>query len=307
MLGELSLLQWGGAALAALLVGLSKAGFGAGAGLLAVPLMASVLGPGRALGLMLLVLITGDVFSIIHYPRAHDRRVLMMLIPGLVCGVAGGYFLLGWFRGLPDSELWLRRLIGFLSVAFVGFQVLRMARERHLEGGGEPYVPRTWHGVAIGVCGGVTSTLAHAGGPVIALFLLPQRLEKRVFVGTFIKYFLIGNLVKLVPYLMQGLLTREVLVMSLALVPAVVVGTLLGVYLHSKFSDTAFRATIYVLAVCIGISLMASKPKEEPPEPASGAPGPAALRQPSPDANAPDAAPGGGPVLASGAGRAEVR
>jgi uncharacterized membrane protein YfcA len=263
-MGDLSTIQWAGAAFAAFLVGLSKAGFGAGAGLLAVPLMAAVLGPGRALGLMLLVLITGDVFSIIHYPRDHDRRALATLVPGLIAGVAVGYLLLGWFQALPDSELWLRRLIGFLSVTFVGFQVLRIVRERRLGGNGAPYVPRVWHGVGLGVCGGVTSTLAHAGGPVIALFLLPQRLDKRVFVGTFVKYFFIGNMVKLVPYALSGLLTREVFLMSLALLPAVVVGTFLGVYLHGKCSDGAFRAVIYILAVCIGVSLMVTGSKKAP-------------------------------------------
>ncbi|MCK4375720.1 MAG: sulfite exporter TauE/SafE family protein, partial [Candidatus Brocadiae bacterium] len=60
-IGELTVWQWTGAAVAALLVGLSKAGFGAGAGLLAVPLMAAVLGPADMLPVMLLVLITGDI------------------------------------------------------------------------------------------------------------------------------------------------------------------------------------------------------------------------------------------------------
>ena len=255
-LSDLTLWQWGGTVAAALLVGLSKAGFGTGAGILAVPLMAAVLGPATMLPVMLLVLITGDVFSLIHYKREHDLRALAMLVPGLVLGVGGGFLALDWFRALPDGELWMKRLIGFLSIAFVGIQCYRTARERRLGAEAAAYRPRVWHGVALGTAAGVTSTLAHAGGPLIALFLLPQRLPKKALVGTMIKYFFIGNLIKLVPYSAQGLMTRQNGLLALVLVPAVVAGTFLGIFLHGKFSDRAFRSTVYVLALLMGLYLL---------------------------------------------------
>jgi len=252
-LGDLTLWQWGGAVTAALLVGLSKAGFGTGAGLLAVPLMVAVLGPETALSIMLLVLITGDVFSLIHYRREHDTRVLAMLIPGLVLGVVGGSLVLDWFRELPGGEVWMKRVIGLISIAFVGIQGLRSVQERRLGEGAAAYRPAVAHGVALGAAAGVTSTLAHAGGPLIALFLLPQKLPKKVLVGTMLKYFFVGNLIKLVPYSLQGMMTAQNGLIGLALVPAVVVGTLLGLYLQGKFSDRAFRLTVYGLALLLGL------------------------------------------------------
>jgi hypothetical protein len=254
--GELAPWQWVGAAVAALLVGLSKAGFGAGAGILAVPLMATVLGPSDMLPVMLLVLIIGDVFSVVHYVKAHDRRNLLMLVPGLVAGVAVGSLVLGWFRALPESELWLQRLVGVLSVGFVLLQFGRMARERRLGRPAAAYRPRVWHGVGIGAAAGLTSTLAHAGGPVIALFLLPQQLGRRVFVGTVIKYFFVGNLVKLIPYWRQGLMTAPNAMLSLALLPFVLAGSLAGVYLNRRFSDRAFRLVVYGLAFGFGLYLL---------------------------------------------------
>ncbi len=141
-IADLTILQWSAAAIAAALVGLSKAGFGTGAGLLAVPLMVTVLGPADMLSVMLLVLITGDLFSLAHYPREHDTRNLAILIPGLLVGIAVGTFALDWFLGLPDARLWMKRLVGFLSVAFVGVQFYRMARERRLAAPGGVYKPR---------------------------------------------------------------------------------------------------------------------------------------------------------------------
>ena len=257
-LAELTLWQWVGVGVSALLVGLSKAGFGTGAGLLAVPLMALILGPAQMLPVMLLVLITGDVFSVGHYLRKHDVRALCMLMPGLLLGVGAGYVALDWFLALPNAEAWMKRLIGGLSMAFVAVQCLRIAQERRLGAAADPYRPRTWHGVAVGACAGLTSTLAHAGGPLIALFLLPQRMEKRLFVGTMIKYFFVGNLVKLIPYFQRGLMTSQSALLGLMLVPAVVLGTLLGLYLHGKFSDRAFRATIYGVAFLTGLYLVLS-------------------------------------------------
>ncbi|MFW6188877.1 MAG: sulfite exporter TauE/SafE family protein [Planctomycetota bacterium] len=263
---DLSVLQWTGAGVAALLVGLSKAGFGAGAGLLAVPLMTAVLGPQAMLPVMLLVLITGDVFSIWHYRTDHDKRNLAMLIPGLVLGVAAGWLALDWFRELPHAELWMKRVIGFLAVSFVGLQFYRMQREHRLGLPGEPYRPRAAHGVGLGAAAGLTSTLAHAGGPLIMLFMVPQKLEKQVFVGTVIKYFFVGNSLKVIPYLREGLLDLDSGLVALSLLPAVGVGAAAGVFLHGKFSDRLFRLVIYVLALCVGIYLLSGwKPRAVTP------------------------------------------
>jgi len=255
-IGDLATWQWLAAAAAAVLVGLSKAGFGSGAATLAVPLMAAALGPAMMLAVMLWVLIIGDVFSVIHYLDKHDRRNLLILVPGLLIGVATGYLVLGWFLRLRDGEVWMNRLVGLSSVAFVGVQFYRGLRERRLGVESVPYTPRAWHGVGLGAFAGLTSTLAHAGGPIINLFLLPQKLEKEVFVGTVIKYFFIGNLVKLIPYFSQGLMTRQAAIVSLLLLPCVVLGTLSGVYLNRRFNDHVFRIVVYSLAFCIGLYLL---------------------------------------------------
>ncbi len=262
--GELSVLQWAGAGTSALLVGLSKAGFGAGAGLLAVPLMAVVLGPKQMLPVMLLVLIGGDIFSIVHYPTKHSSRNLAVLLPGLVLGIGVGWLMLDWFLGLQNAELWMKRTIGALAVTFVLVQLYRLVQERRAGRVADGYRPRAWHGVLLGAGAGLSSTLAHAGGPLIVLYLLPQKLEKRVFVGTVIKYFFAGNVLKLYPYLSEGLMTGQALRIALLLLPSVVVGTFAGVYLNGRFSDRAFRTFVYVLALCVGLYLLSGwKPGQQ--------------------------------------------
>ncbi|MFO8006486.1 MAG: TSUP family transporter [Candidatus Brocadiia bacterium] len=254
---SLTSLQWTGAAVAALLVGLSKAGFGAGAGILAVPLMVTVLGSTETLPVMLMVLLVGDVFALAHYRRARSLGNLAVLVPGMLAGILGGALVLEWFLDLPDGELWLRRAIGLIAVAFVMIQLYReqeAARLRREQATG--FRPRPWQGVLLGAGSGLASTLAHAGGPPVVLYLLPQGLSKRVFVGTIVRFFFIANLAKVVPYAWQGLFTARRAAVAGVLVPAVLAGTLLGALVHRRVSDRLFRVVVYALAFALGIYLL---------------------------------------------------
>jgi uncharacterized membrane protein YfcA len=246
----------------ALIVGIAKAGFGAGVGVLAVPLMVIAIGAERMLGVLLPVLILGDLLSMIHYPGVFDRRNAAMILPGCALGVAIGSFILEWFRSLPDGGRYLGGAIGILCVLFVTVQAATMVvRMRRASAGGAaaegaPYRPALWHGVLVGCAAGLASTLSHAAGPIVALFLLPQRLDQRVYVGTTLVYFLFGNLLKLGPFIWQGLITRDTLSYLLYLGPLVFVGTLAGKWMNRRLPARAFSMIIYALAFTTGVKLV---------------------------------------------------
>jgi uncharacterized membrane protein YfcA len=257
------MLEWTVLIVSALIVGVSKAGFGSGVGILAVPLMTLAIGADRMLGVLLPVLILGDVLSLIHYLRDFDRRNLAMLASGCLAGVAAGAASLEWFRKLPDGDTILAAGIGALCVLFVGMQaalVLRRSRAGKRDPGGpEPpaYTPAVWHGLLVGFAAGLTSTLSHAAGPIVAMFLLPQRLGKRRFVGTMVMYFLLGNLMKLGPYLWSGVITASTMSYLPYLAPAVLAGTLVGVFLNRRLPARTFNLVIYVLVLATGLRLVA--------------------------------------------------
>ena len=255
---SLSWPQWATAGLAAVLVGLTKAGFGAGAGILVVPLMAVTLGAERMLPLLLPLLLCGDVFALVHYPRQIDRRNLLILVPGSVAGVALGWLLLaGIVQARPKAVgAMLDVLVRVICIVFVAIQVWRLFREAKREDRPGPYRPQAWQGAVVGVASGLTSTLSHAAGPLITLFLLPQKLETRVFVGTTVGYFFFANAIKLVPYSFQGLFTAPILGTSLVLMPAVVVGTWAGLALNRNVPGRAFILVVYGLTLASGIKLL---------------------------------------------------
>jgi len=62
------------AALAVLIIGISKSGFGSGLAVLGVPLMALAISPAKAAAILLPLLIVLDLFNLIHYRGRFDRK-----------------------------------------------------------------------------------------------------------------------------------------------------------------------------------------------------------------------------------------
>ena len=110
------------AVLAALFIGISKAGFGGGLGMLTTPLCVLAFGPKDAIGILLPLLCVGDLFSLYHYWGKWERRNLLFLLPGVVIGVIVGVQLIGRF-----SARELNLAIGVLAVFFVSFQLVKEA------------------------------------------------------------------------------------------------------------------------------------------------------------------------------------
>ncbi len=244
--------------LGALMVGVSKAGFGAGAGILAVPLIAVAVGAKEMLPILLPVLICGDIFALLHYSGRNDRdwRNLAVLVPSAVAGITVGMLVLDWFLKIPHGEEILQRTVGGICVVFASMQAYSYIRRVYGIGGRGAYRPSVWHGIAMGGVAGVTSTLAHSAGPLIALFLLAQQLPRRVFVGTCVFFFFTGNLIKLIPYTAEGLITGNTLAVSLVLFPATIGGTVLGSRLNKWLSEFYFNLAVYGITFATGVYLV---------------------------------------------------
>ena len=240
------------------LVSMAKAGFGGSIGLLSVPLMIYACGEQTqlALGIMLPILIACDQVSIVGWWRKWDFRAAAMLLPGAIGGIGLGTVALWALRRVEqghvrtvDASIGLG--IGVIALGFVGLQLLRSLRKDPL-----PFRPVLWQASAVGAAAGLTSTLAHAGGPVVTMYLLPQQMPKGRFVATTVLYYWAGNLLKVPTYVALGLLNYEALRASVLLVPAVVAGALLGIFLHHRFGQRSFTGVVYVLLTLAGADLV---------------------------------------------------
>jgi hypothetical protein len=232
---------------AVIFAGVSKGGFGSGAAFAATPLLALILEPGAAIGLMLPLLMLMDVTALRPYWKQWHGPSAWALILGAVPGVVLGALI---YRAV-DPDLF-RLLIGLVALGFVGFQAAVKLRL---------WVPSGRHmsdraGLLAGVVGGLTSFISHAGGPPAAVFLLSRGLDKTTYQATTVIVFWAINLMKFIPYAFLGIFSWQTAKADLFLIPFAILGVWLGVWAHRVFSERAYFALTYALLVVTGGKLV---------------------------------------------------
>jgi uncharacterized protein len=230
---------------AVLLTGISKGGFGGGLGGLAVPLIALAISPVQAAAIMLPLLCFMDLVGFRVYFGKWDNKNLRIMVPASLVGIALGALTFGFF-----SEASIRILIGAIAVLFtlnswLGL-ALRQAPANHSRAKGA-----FWSALS-----GFTSFVAHAGGPPAMIYLLPQRLDKVMFVATINLFFMIVNAAKLLPYAWLGQFSRANLLTSLALAPLVPVGVWFGLWLQNRVNHLWFYRITQICLLLTGVQLI---------------------------------------------------
>ena len=230
---------------AVVITGISKSGLGGGLGQLSVPIMAVFISPVAAAAIMLPILCTIDLFNIWGYRHDFHRRNLWAMVPGAIAGIGIGALT---FRHLDDNAI--RLMLGALSLVF---SLTYFVQQRPVSA--DTRLGK-WFGMLCGALAGFTSFVAHAGGGPVKMFLLPQRLDKRVFVATNVYFFFIVNQVKIWPYLWLGQFSTDNLSTSIILLPAVPLGVWLGWKILRMIDTEVFYKICYALLFVAGIKLI---------------------------------------------------
>jgi len=237
------------AAVAVVLIGFSKAGLGGGTGILATPLMIVALGPKAALGVMLPLLIFCDWGACLIHHKYWKWEPILQFLPACAAGIAVGTYFLGRMDGL-----WLQRVVGVLCVSFCLLQWFKIHPG--------DIILHSWskarHHI-LGILTGLSSTLAHAAGPVAAMYLLPLNFPPRTFVATSVLAFTCINLLKLPTYLWLGMIQTGSLGTSLKLATFIPIGILLGVFTLKRLNPDQFKRVIYVILFLTGLDLLSGK------------------------------------------------
>jgi uncharacterized membrane protein YfcA len=206
-----------------------------------------------ALGLMLPILIAADYVAVVSWWRTWRIRTVAVLLPGVLVGTAmawGTVHLVQRFGGDGGqalSEAYLKIGIGGIALAFVALQLVRLFAGRPIT-----FRPVLWQASMAGTVAGFTSTLGHAAGPVAAMYLLPQRMPKGRFVATTALLFWCINQIKVPFYLQLGWINSTSLWAGTLLLPAIVVGAALGIFLHRRVGARQFTGIVYTLLAIAG-------------------------------------------------------
>lgn len=234
------------ALLAALCIGLSKAGF-SGISMVSVVILAEIYGPKASVGLALPLLIAADLMAYPAFLKHGSWRPVWRLLGPALVGLGLGWWVLGGI-----SEGMARKAIGGCVLAMVALQAFRQWRPAEFARLAEsrPF------GLGAGVLGGFATMLANAAGPVIQLYLMARRIPKMELIGIGARFFLLINLIKVPLNARLALITHESLVDNLRLLPAVVVGILGGKWLLGRVPQAAFEWMIVAFSTIAGLRLL---------------------------------------------------
>ncbi len=237
-------LQWSILAGAGFLLGVSKTGL-PGVSILGIIMAAMVIPPKQSTGLILPMLIVGDVFAVAYYRRHAMWKHLVRLLPFSFAGVALGATAMYFVR----NDRHYPPIIGGIILTML---VLNYWNSRSPE----IRVPEGWWFPAImGLAGGITTMMGNAAGPIMIIFLVAMRLPREAFLGTSAWYFMLLNWFK-VPFSSGlSLITFESLKFNLTLAPLVVIGALMGVRLVKHVPEKAFNLIVQILAAVGAIYL----------------------------------------------------
>ena len=242
----LSPLQWFFAAVGALCIGASKSGF-MGLSMLTVVLMAQVFPQKESTGVVLPMLVLGDILAVAAFQRHANWGQIRRMLPPTAVGVAAGWLCM---RVIPASRF--GPVIGGIVLVMCALQAWRQVRPAAFE--------RAPHTTAfswtMGGASGMSTMLANAAGPIMSLYFLALNLPKYELIGTSAWFFLLVNLYK-IPFSAQlGLIHGSSLLFNLVLAPAIGLGAWGGRKLVAVVPQRAFEALLLCFAAAAAVRLL---------------------------------------------------
>jgi len=227
-------------------IGFSKSGF-AGVGMIHVIIFAFVFGARESTGILLPLLIVGDIFAVRLFGAEVQWKYVRRLLGPTLAGI-----IVGWQLMAHLDERHFKPLVGLIILSLTIMQMARLWRPQLFE-----HVPHArWFAMSLGFFAGITTMLANAAGPVIALYLLSVALPKYQLIGTSAWFFFVVNVIKLPFSASLGWITVDTLLLNLAFAPAVGLGMLVGRWLVRRLPQRLFDSILLVCTAALALRLI---------------------------------------------------
>ena len=229
---------------AALLLGIAKSGI-KGLAILIVTGLALVYGAKESTGILMPLLICGDILAVIYYKRHVKWVYLIKLLPWMV---AGGLVGVVFGKDLPEDLFKSgMAVIILISVAMMYYWERKKDRK----------VPNHLSFAALmGMMAGFTTMVGNLAGVFSNIYFLAIKLPKNEFIGTAAWLFFIINLFKVPFHIWSwGTINLASFQISLSLIPAVILGFVFGVSIVKKIKNDRYRQLILLLTGLGGLTI----------------------------------------------------
>lgn len=233
---------------AAMFIGIGKAGL-PGAGMLTIPIFASIIGSKPSTGYLLPLLIVADIVAVYHYRKNVHWKYLFRLFPFVVIGIIVA-MLVG--NSIDDKQFkWLLAAVILLGVVIM---IWRDIKKSELV-----IADKKYFFTSMGFLGGFTSMIANGAGPVMSLYLMGAKLPKDNFIGTRAWFFFIMNLVKIpIHVYVWKTISFGSLGSNLYLVPSIFIGMFIGFKILKRIPEHIFKYVVIVAVVASAVSMLVS-------------------------------------------------
>lgn len=227
------------------LIAFLKGAFGGGFALIGIPLLSLAMDPITAGTLIAPLFIPMDLVALRYWrPSTWSKPDLAMLVPAMITGIVLGAFLIA----VLDPRL-VAIVMALTTLAFTAYWLAGGQRIEER--------PRSWPLASLaGIASGITSMIAHAGGPPLAMYLLRLGLRKDLYAGTTNIYFTCANVTKIWPWLFIGRPDATLWTMMALCLPAAVIGVWAGWKFHHRLDQQRMYAWCYALLVVTSIKLL---------------------------------------------------
>jgi uncharacterized membrane protein YfcA len=199
-----------------------------------VTLMAISYGAKASTGILMPLLVVGDIFAISYYRKEVQWHYIKKLMPTMVLDV-----LLGLYVGERIPAL-------LFKIGMLGIIISSVVFMLYWDSKKEKKVPTHWSFAAsFGILSGFTTMIGNLAGAFTSIYFLAHRLPKAAFIGTAAWLFFIINIFKIPFHIwVWETITWDSLTISLKLLPALVAGLVLGVVLVKRIQEHNYRVLI---------------------------------------------------------------
>ncbi len=243
---DLEPIAWIIIGLCAFIVGAAKTGI-PGIGILPALLMAQAMPALASTGMLLGILILGDLFAVTYHRHNAQWSHMPKLLPAAFAGIVAGHQIM---KHISNEQL--KPIIGIIVLVMLGLNYWRTRAQ-----GENLHVPtQWWFGAGLGFVAGLTSMMANAAGPVMIIYFIAMQLPKVAFVGTSAWFFFVVNWLKVAFSTDLDLMTVETVKVNLIMIPAIGIGAVVGVVFLKRIPQKAFNTAMQILAVAGAIKLL---------------------------------------------------
>ncbi len=180
-----------------------------------------------------------------HYRHISRPHLFRSILPAMGFGLLAGIMAFQYIEG----DL-LKKLFGSLVIVLSMRELYRLLRKRHAQIALSNLTAKTCI-VAAGIVHGIYAS----GGPLLIYAVSRLNLSKSVFRSTLGAVWLIFSVILTASYLVAGKFTADSMRFILILLPMILIGILLGEWLHHRIDENRFKLFVFAVLFFAGLSI----------------------------------------------------